>query len=358
MINPALILASGLFFLAVSAALYVLAWLSAKILLRLAPDLPPRATRCFFSACLFSPFLIAVAFTASGAFLHHRHTAGETHGDAYCGDIARLLALPEGKLPVVIGLAMQGAAWLLLAWGVFTVLRLWHTTILLERSLSPYLQPPSKKLAATLAKIQTEHNFARLKFFEADIPMAYSCLIGILRVRCVISRELIASSTCQELEAVAMHEISHFRSGDVWRTLLVGTLDCLFCFLRPVGAIARRWREETEIACDAATAYATREPLALASAILRTQGTRIQTRSLPNATLGFARERACSPEKRVERLLAYAQGEPVSHDPARARKWQWAITTVLAVLGVMFLLSPQAMCISHCSLEAISHALH
>lgn len=357
MVNPTLLIVSGLFFLAVSAALYTVAWIAFKILARSAPRLPARWARGFLSACLLLPSLTAGAFTAGGVFLRHSHASGEIHHDVYCGDIALFLAVPEGKLPVILGLAVQAAAWLLLAWGVFSVLRLWQATVLLERGLSPYLLPPSEKLVATLSKLQQGTDFAALQFFEADIPMAYSCLIGVRRIRCVLAKELVASSTSQELEAVVMHEVSHFRSGDVWRTLLIGTLNCLFFYLRPVGLLARRWREETELACDAATAGATREPLALASAILRTQGVPVPALPLPNATLGFAEETACAPEKRVERLLAYAQGAALMGQADRFSPWHWAATTVLAVLGVLILLSPQAMCVAHCSLEAIARAL-
>jgi Zn-dependent protease with chaperone function len=357
-INPTLLFVSALFFLAASAALYVFALLSYKLFLRAVPRLPAGRARAFLSACLVLPSIMAGAFTAGGAFLRHRHALGQVHNSVYCGDIARFLAMPEGKLPGMIGLLVQGAAWLLLTYGVYAVCRLWRATAGLDQGLAPYLRPPSQKLATTISKIQSEREFTRLQFFEADIPMTYSCLIGIRRVRCVLSKDLVASSTCQELEAVVMHEIHHFQAGDVWRTLFVGTLNCLFCYLPPVGLLAQHWREETEFACDAATASATREPLALAAAILRTQGVPVQDSPLANTTLGFAEKTACPPERRVERLLAYAQEASFAVQPARFLAWQWAITMVLAFVGALLLLSPQAMCLAHCSLEAISRALH
>ena len=357
MVNPPLLFVSALFFLGASAALYTVAWLSVTTLLKFAHRLPIHSARAIVSGCLLLPPIVAGAFTAGGAFLRHHHTEGKIHHGDYCGDIARFLTVPEGRLPGIVGLAVQGAAWILLAWGGFKVLRLLHATIALESSLSSFLQPPSDKLAAALAKTRSQTDCAALPFFEADIPMAYSCLIGIQRIRCVLSKELVAASTHEELEAVVIHETNHYRSGDIWRTLLVGTLNCVFFYLRPVTLLTQLWREKTELACDAVTASATGEPLALAAAILRTQGVPIKSRPLPNATLGFAEETACSPTKRVEFLLEYARGAPPSMNSGRARAWQWASTVVLALFGILFLLAPQTLCLAHCGLEAITRVL-
>lgn len=357
MVNPPLLFVSALFFLGVSAALYTAAWLSVTALLRFAPRLPIHSARSIVSGCLLLPPIVAGAFTAGGAFLRHHHAGGKTHHSDYCGDIARFLTVPEGRLPGIVGVAVQGAAWLLLAWSGFKVLQLWSATIALESGLSSFLQPPSDKLATALAKTRRQAKCTALPFYEADIPMAYSCLIGVRHIRCVISKELVATSTLEELEAVVIHESNHYRSGDSWRTLLVGTLHCIFFYLPPVTLLAQLWREKTEIACDAVTAGATGKPLALAAAILRTQGIPLKPVPLPNATLGFAEETACSPTKRVEVLMEYARGVPPTMNPGRARAWQWASTVVLALFGVLFLFAPQTLCLAHCSLEAITRVL-
>ena len=357
MVNLPLIFASALFYIGVTALLYIIVWLSVKMLLRALPPISPFRSKGILSAALIIPPVVTCAFTAGGAFLRHSHTPEVLHRNVFCGNIAQFLSVPEGQLPVVFGLAVQWAAWLLLAWGAVTVYRLVQATISLERGLSPYLQLPSPELAATVERMQVEVDCSRLEFFEADIPMAFSCLIGIRHIRCVLSKQLVAAATQEELDAVVLHEFNHFRSGDVWRTFLVGILNCLFSFLPPVRLLSRRWREETELACDAATARATGKPLALASAILRAQGITVQRRRLPSTTLAFAEETACPPETRVKRLLAYAQGMSAATEPPRMGAWQWMATTILLVAGLTLTLSPDAMCMAHCSLEAISHAL-
>ena len=188
--------------------------------------------------------------------------------------------------------------------------------------------------------------------------MAYSCLLGFRRIQCILSRDLVTESSEAELEAVVAHEINHLRVKDVWSTLIVSILNCLFFFLRPVRLLSRRWREETELACDEAAVVATGEPLALASAILRAQGVPVERQPLPAVALAFAEEEACAAEKRVERLLAYAQRSAQPPDTPRTGLWQWVVTGVLTAFGLMALLSPQALCAVHCSLEAIARSIH
>ena len=358
MINPPLLLVSALFFLGVTSLAYFGAWTIMNVLWRIFPQLPPQRARALLSVAIIAPPVAAWTLTAGGAFLRHSHSTETLHHNIYCSEIARFLALPEGKLPVLPGLAAQGAAWLLLAWGILTLCRLVHATIALERGLSPYLHLPSEKLSATIARMRSEVDCAGLQFFESDIPMEFSCLIGIRRIRCVLSKQLVAASTRDELEAIVLHEAIHFRYGDTWRTLIIGMLNCFFQFLPPVGLLSRRWREETELACDAATARVTGAPLALASAILRTQGVPVRGLSMPTTTLGFAEETACSPAKRVERLLAYAQGELSKIEVRSAPAWQWITSSILVVTGLALLLSPNGLCMAHCSLEAVSRALH
>ena len=357
MVNPALFLVSALFFLGISAVLYLAAWPGTIFVKRIAPRWSAQRGKALFFAALLLPPFTAGALTAGGVLLRHSHAPGKVHHGVACEGIARFLSAPEGKLPIALGILLQGAAWLLVAWGLVTVLRLVIATIQLERGLQPYLQPPSPKLALALARLRERVCLGKLPFFEAEIPMEYSCLIGVRHVRCVLSRALVASVSSEELEAIVMHEVSHLHAGDVWRTLIVGTLNCLFFYLQPVRLLAQRWREEAEIACDAATTRATHEPLALASAILRAQGVPMQAHPLPTTALGFAEETACAPEKRVERLLAYAREALPAPEASGYQVWQWAITIAIATVGAFCLLSPGTLCLAHCSLEAIARTL-
>jgi beta-lactamase regulating signal transducer with metallopeptidase domain len=358
MFNPALILVGALFFLGASAAFYVGTWLLVALILRRFPGISPRRAKKLLFAALVLPAVTAGILTGGGAFLRHIHTFGREHHSALCGQVFYFLSTPETRMPSVTGEAIKGAAWLLLALGGIGILRLLWATFSLERGLEPYLLDPSARLTAAIERVRERLNFGILRFFECDIPMAYSSLLGLHHVRCVLSRKLVAESTEAELEAIVAHEASHLRAGDVMGTFLVGALNCLFFFLRPVRLLARRWREQTELTCDAAAAQATGKPLALASAILRAQGVPVRAASLPAVALALAEEKSCATEMRVRCLLAYAERTSFPVDTPRSGLWQWVVTGVLAVFGLLALSSPTALCTAHCTLEAVERLLH
>lgn len=358
MFNLPLIFVSALFFLGASAVFYMAIWLLVTLALRLLPHLPAhRKKRILFFALLVPPMTLG-ALAVGGATLHHVHAPVVVHHNDLCRAMYEWLVVQPGHPPVPGGALLNGAAWLLLAWGGWSILRLFWATVTLKRGLSPFLQPPSPKLAAAIARIQTRLGLKEVAFFEANIPMAYSCLLGFRRIQCILSRDLVAASTEAEIDAVVAHEMNHLRVRDVWSTLIVSMLNCLFFFLRPVRLLSRRWREETELACDEAAVVATGQPMALAAAILRAQGVPVQAKPLPTVALAFAEEAACAAEKRVERLLAYAERSVLPPDTPRTGLWQWVVTGLLTAFGMMALLSPQALCAVHCSLEAIARSLH
>lgn len=356
-VNPALLLVSAVFFLAVSACFYVASWLVVSLLFKKRLSASKREGRDVLFAALLLPPLIAGILTVGGAFLRHSHTPGREHHSTYCSEIARLLAVPEGKIPILVGMMIQGAAWLLLLWGIGAGIRLLYATFALKHDMRPFLKLPSPKLEAMLASVYAGDAPGSLQFFEADIPPSRSCLLGTRHIHCVLSTELVTASTGEELAAIVLHEMNHYRTGDVWRTMLVGLLNCVFFYLRPLRLISQHWREETELACDAVTTAYTGNPLALASAILRVQGSPVQANPLPTVVLGFAEEAACSPQKRVERLLLYAeQAVNPLRETLPVRLWHWVVTVSLVGLGLL-LLTPQALCTAHCSLEAIARSL-
>ena len=187
-------------------------------------------------------------------------------------------------------------------------------------------------------------------------------MLGFWRARCVLSQEFVRTATDEELDAVVAHEASHLRGHDVFSTFLVGMLNCLFFFLRPVRLLGRHWRAAAELACDDAAVAATRKPLAMASALLRANGVPVgaaTSRALPSVALPFADEAACPTAIRVERLIAQAQ--EVTRGPVVESRFQiiagWAVTGILAAMGTAVLLSAEAACFAHCLLEAVAHFL-
>ena len=367
-INPSLLLVSGLFFLALSSLLSVAAFLAATAILRVGRRrISHTRAKQVLLASLFLPPVLAAVPTFRGATLHHSHAQPFLeHHSAACSELfAGLLAANyagEGELARLSGMFVNGLAWLLVALGLFFLLRLIAATVRLERGLTSHLSPPSPRLVRALAHIGRRSQVNAAQFYECPIPASYSSVLGVTCTRCVLSKELIAAATDEELDAIVAHEAAHLRLRDVEATFLVSILSCLFFYLRPVQLLARRWREETELACDAAAITVTGNPLAMATAILRVSGTPPSpnlSRPLSAVSLAFADESACLTARRVENLISQAQksasrglGETRLHSAG-----SWALTLALAGFGVSLLLSAQAVCWAHCSLEAVAHFL-
>ena len=366
-LNPPLILVSALFFLALSSILYIASWLVASLFLRAGASRISHAgaKRVLMAALLLPPVLAAVP-TVGGATLNHTHARPYAeHHSMLCRQMfSHFLDVTSVRGSLAAGVIANGAAWLLVAAGAAMLVRLLIATIRLERELTPFLIPPSPKLMRAMERVSERMpSLEAERFYECAIPASYSSVLGFLRARCVLSRAFIAAATDDELEAVVAHEAGHLRYGDVRSTVVVGALNCLFFTLQPVRLLSRRWREAAELACDDAAVAATGKPLAMASAILRVSGVPVKApdarRALPATSLAFADEAACAPGKRVERLMAQAQSaaHPAIGDAPGHTVGGWVVTLLLAALGIAVLVSAEAVCYAHCSLETVARLL-
>lgn len=368
-INPPLLLVSGLFFLALSSALYVATFLAAMAVLRLGREriTHARAKHILLAALVLPPVFAAVP-TLGGATLRHNHARPILeHHSVACQEIfTNLLATWNGDgrelSSKVAGPLVNGLAWLLVTLGLAYLLRLVIATVRLEQGLSPYLSPPSARLAGAVARVGRHSTIREAQFSECPIPATYSSVLGLHRPRCVLSQDLVRSVTDEELDAVVAHEATHLCSRDVEATFLVSLLRCLFFYLRPVRLLARRWREETELACDAAAVEVVGNPLAMATAILRVSGApapSVLHDPLPVVALAFADEPGCLTARRVQNLIAQAHRSalPLPRETRLQVVGGWLLTGALAGIGISLLLSAQAVCAAHCSLEAVARLL-
>lgn len=386
MVNLPLLWVSALFYIALVSAFYVVSAVIIGTILRAAqgrPNISQSGRKRFILAGLILPPLLALLPTIAGATLRHMHSGSGSptpyaafhneeaaplaHHAMACQQLFERLALlgalgANGDVGKAVSVVVGGVAWALLLVGLALTGRLLWATARLEKGIAPLLSPPSSRLAASLGRVgRSFHSLAAPRFFECAIPAAYSSVLGLWRARCVLSASLIADAPDAELDAVVAHEASHLRSGDVYATFLVGLLNCAFFFLRPVRLLSRWWREAAELASDDAAVCATRNPLAMAAAILRVSGVKAggifdsKSGGLPAVALPFADETACSPAKRVERLLDQAQ--KASLTPATESSLQiamgWLATSVFALVGIGLLLSSEAACVAHCALELI-----
>jgi len=401
-VNLPLLWISALFYVALASVMYVASFALVATMLRVnraraaRPFLAASGVKRVLLAALVLPPLLAVLPTIAGTTLRHLHggaASGMPPMTQGSGDHAanpyRVFAAAESGGPVAhhaascqllfdrlaalgglglsgdwghaVSVAVGGAAWLLVIAGAFLAFRLVGATLRLESGIAPVLASPTPRLAGSLARVgRSVASLPRDRFYECALPAAYSSVLGLTRARCVLSSHLVAHSPNDELDAVVAHEASHLRSGDVYAAFAVGLLNCAFFFLRPVRQLGRWWREAAELASDDAAVRATRDPLALASAILRVSATPNASGSaLPAVVLPFADETACFPAKRVERLLDQAQKAtlaPLAETPLQIAA-AWATTGVLGLVGAGLLLSSEAACVAHCALELVQRLL-
>ena len=139
-----------------------------------------------------------------------------------------------------------------------------------------------------------------------DYPVSF--VWGLRRAKLVVSSGLLRTLSRPALRAVVEHEAAHHARRDNLLRLILsvasyGTL--LAPFTR---RILRWWSEEVELTCDAVAAATTRDPLTLASALVQVRrGMSVAPRALG---VGFVPDEACVLERRVEHLLALADGLP------------------------------------------------
>ena len=135
-----------------------------------------------------------------------------------------------------------------------------------------------------------------------------SLVWGLRRAKLVVSSGLLRTLNRPALRAVVEHEAAHHARRDNLLRLILsvasyGTL--LAPFAR---RMLRWWSEEIELTCDAVAAAATRDPLTLASALIQVR--RSMTVAPRALGVGFVPDEACVLERRVEHLLALADGLP------------------------------------------------
>ena len=157
-INPPLLLVSGLFFLALSSVLSVAAFLVVTAILRAGRRrISHTRAKQVLLAALFLPPILAAVPTFRGATLHHSHAQPYLeHHSAACSELfAGLLSANHAGSSETVrlsGIFVNGLAWLLVALGLFFLLRLIVATVRLERGLTSNLSRPLPAISLAFAE--------------------------------------------------------------------------------------------------------------------------------------------------------------------------------------------------------------
>lgn len=127
-------------------------------------------------------------------------------------------------------------------------------------------------------------------------------LAGVIRPRLVISRNVVAALSAEQLSAVVRHERAHGRSRDNLKRLLVLLAPDLLPFVHGFRTIERAWARISEWAADdGAVAGKPRRSLSLAAALVRVARLG-STAAAPVLTTSLMAD-ATDLSERVDRLL-------------------------------------------------------
>lgn len=182
---------------------------------------------------------------------------------------------------------------------------------LLEVNASP---PPGSQVA--LAERAAARHGLEVGLVMSNYP--FSFVWGFSRSKLILSSGLLCALTTKELTGVIEHEAAHHLRRDNLTGLLL--LICAFCSPAfPLSRLILKWRaQEVEMICDEVAAARTSAPLEIAEALVkvrRQSAAKIKIASLEQTYSGFISDEARDFERRVLRLLDFADSMP---DPAKA----------------------------------------
>jgi beta-lactamase regulating signal transducer with metallopeptidase domain len=137
---------------------------------------------------------------------------------------------------------------------------------------------------------------------------------GLLRPRIVLGESLLQSLDTQSMRAVLAHEMQHIVSRDVLWTF-VSRLLCAVLWPQPLlWALARRWRDASEEACDRAAIGLGCSPAAYARCLVTIAESFNSRSSQTAAGLGMAGSKSAL-GRRVEKIMNYRTRNASSVSP-------------------------------------------
>jgi beta-lactamase regulating signal transducer with metallopeptidase domain len=128
-------------------------------------------------------------------------------------------------------------------------------------------------------------------------------LVGICRPKLLLSHQVVAALTPEQLEVALLHESAHRRAWDNLKWLLLSLTPDLFPFVRSLRRLDAHITQATELAADDdAVAGHKHRSVALAEAILQVARLSCRTATIPLASLLTAADKDLA--FRIERLLS------------------------------------------------------
>lgn len=202
-------------------------------------------------------------------------------------------------------------------------------------------QPAPEKIV--LVEQIAERHRIKVGLVMSEQPLTF--VWGFWQSKLVLSSGLLNELSGAELEGVIEHEAAHH----VRRDNLVKLFLAAASYLSPMFLLTRRilrWQaEQIELVCDEIAAGATKEPLEIASALVKVRRKFPSFETNPALMSGFMPEEMPSIEPRVKRLLSLADEPPTAADNLKLTgKPFFEVVSVSAIfaasLAVLMFLAP------------------
>lgn len=259
-----------------------------------------------------------------------------------------LLEPPHTKEVVGLKLlliALASAAGVLLA--LWRVAGTWRATRKFEREWMSCAEPVSIEGMETPA-YRIRHHFPVI------------AVLGVLRPRLFIASQVFDELTPEELSAALAHECGHIAARDnLKRVLLRASEDALL--VAPLGrALARTWREDSEMAADEfAASESSGAALNLASAIVKISRM-IPAGARPTlpAAAHLLGDNGSGLSTRVRNLLKLASAGARAKARARIRPLLvWSCGGALAASFLLAVTQTEILALTHTAIEHVVHSL-
>ena len=256
------------------------------------------------------------------------------------GELLHLLLLADQKTRTFVPYALAGSAgrWVLLfglSFSSFMLIRrglgAWMVHRLIKRCASATHEshPRVVHVVADLSARAGLETPPPILLLPPGVSGAFA--VGARRGRILLSEDLVDRLEPDELEAILAHEIAHLDAQDCRVLFLAGILRDVVAW-NPVAHFALRGlTTERELEADERAAALTRNPLAVASGLLKVYEIVRTSRLRHHTAIAFLKPGG-RVKRRVGSLLALADGRPSVASPGRLPYVFAAV--VVALLGL------------------------
>ena len=185
----------------------------------------------------------------------------------FCGSFVKMYeTLGDSAVTYVLGLALLTSAVIAIPVTLFVAAK---TPKILIARLEALLSDPDEQTKDILVRdsLQLGINNVRLRQLSSGSPLA--CTFGGRISTIVVSEGLQKLLDREEMETVLAHELAHVRGQDSRVNILLYVYRRILFFDPILRLLESQLHREREFAADEFSAFFTRKPLALASALLK-----------------------------------------------------------------------------------------